>query len=213
MDLTVRLAPHGLWPLGGFYPEADDAVPRRTQTLVLIAPRDADFWPVFSASDEYADGAPHPLDRWSRRVIGRIACDLRAKALFPFTGPPWHPFLRWARQTGSVHASPVGMLVDASMGLFVSIRGAIALKRRIALPAPVPAPCATCADRPCLTACPVGALGADGYQVDTCRAFIGSDPHATCLDTGCAVRRACPVSADWGRSPAQSAFHMRAFQG
>jgi hypothetical protein len=184
-----------------------------TGTLVLIAPQDATFWPIFAASDEFADGAPDPLDRWSRRVIGGLAREAGAQALFPFTGPPWHPFIGWARRTGAVHASPVGMLVDARMGLFVSIRGALALPERISLPAPLPAPCESCADKPCLGACPVGALGAEGYRVAECRAFLASEAGAGCLAGGCAVRRACPVSAAWGRDPAQSAFHMRAFQG
>jgi len=213
-DLTARCARHGLWPLGGFHPGAEeDDVPEGTGTLVLIAPRDAAFWPVFTASGEYADGARDPLDRWSRRVIEGLARDLGAQALFPFTGPPWHPFIGWARRTGSVHASPVGLLVEARMGLFVSIRGALALADRISLPAPLPAPCDTCADKPCLDACPAGALDAAGYRVGDCRAFIGSEAGAGCLSRGCAVRRACPASAGWGRNPAQSAFHMRAFQG
>ena len=36
-------------------------------------------------------------------MIGRLACAIGAKALFPFGGPPWHPFYAWARdQTGFV---------------------------------------------------------------------------------------------------------------
>jgi hypothetical protein len=47
---------------------------------------------------EFRDGRPDPIDRWSRRVIGHMACDLGAKALFPFGGPPWHPFIAWAKR-------------------------------------------------------------------------------------------------------------------
>ena len=43
-------------------------------------------WDALAKSPEAADGAAHPLDRWSERVIGRLARELGAKALFPFGG-------------------------------------------------------------------------------------------------------------------------------
>jgi hypothetical protein len=64
-----------------------------------------------------------------------MACDLGAKALFPFTGPPWHPFIAWARRSGRAWESPVGFLVHDRAGLMVSYRGALALSHRIDLPA------------------------------------------------------------------------------
>ncbi|MEM9899961.1 MAG: ferredoxin [Pseudomonadota bacterium] len=211
--LAELAAPHGLWPIGGFHTDAEDDVPRGTETLVLLAPRDAVFWPVFTASPEYGDGAPHPLDRWSRRVIGRLACGLGAKALFPFSGPPWRPFIAWALRTGSIHSSPVGLLVEAEAGLFVSLRGALALKERIALPVSRASPCESCAAQPCRTACPVSALTVDGYATETCRSYLETSAGADCVERGCAVRRACPASQTWPRPPVQSAFHMRAFHG
>ena len=39
-----------------------------------------------------------PLDRWSRRLIERLARELGGRALFPFGGPPFLPFQRWASQ-------------------------------------------------------------------------------------------------------------------
>jgi len=207
----VRAA--GLRAVGGLRPEADDAVPPGTATLVLLAPRDGAFWPRFTAAPEAADGRPDPLDRYSRRVIGRIACTLGAKALFPFTGPPWHPFTAWARRTGRLHVSPVGLLVEAEAGLWLSLRGALALRTALEPPPPVAAPCATCAERPCTTACPVGALAPGApYDVAACHGWL-DQPGADCLGAGCAARRACPASQGWSRAPAQSAFHMRAFHG
>lgn len=209
--LTARLAAHRLAILGGFHPGDGDAVPPGTRTLLLLGPDEPGFWPHVTAQPEFSDGGPDPLDRWSRRVIGRLACDLGAKALFPFTGPPWHPFQTWARRTGRAWESPVRLLVHDTAGLFVSFRGALALKDRLPLPAPGPAPCDTCADRPCLTACPPAALTGAGYDVPACRAFLDTAPGRDCLGQGCAVRRACPVSQGYGRLPEQSAFHMGHF--
>ena len=117
--------------------------------------------------------APDPVDRWSRRVVGRLACDLGAKALFPFGGPPYHAVLSWALRTGSVWESPVRLLVHGTQGLMVSFRGALALKEVVDLPPPPARPCDTCA-RPCLTACPVGALTGAGYDVAALPRLPGS---------------------------------------
>ncbi len=116
-----------------------------------------------------------------------------------------------ALRTGRIWESPVRLLVHDRAGLMVSFRGALALRERLALP-PAPArPCDSCPDRPCLTACPVGALGAEGYDVPACRGFLDTPAGADCMARGCAVRGACPVSASHGRLDAQSAFHMRQF--
>ena len=211
--IADRAAAEGLWAIGGFAAEAGDELPEGTRTLVLLAPREPGFWPRVTAAPEFADGRPDPLDRWSRRVVGRLACGLGAKALFPFSGPPWRPFISWALRTGRIHQSPVGLLVHAEAGLYVSLRGALALREAIDVPPPLPAPCETCADKPCLTACPVGALGAEGYDIPACRAFLAAPEGAGCMEAGCAVRRSCPAGAGHGRLPDQSAFHMRAFLG
>ena len=184
---------HGLTVRGAFHPEPADAAPRDCATLVLLGPDDG-FWPIFSASPEYAAAAPDPLDRWSERVIGALARAFAATPLFPFGGPPYRPFIAWARRSGRAWDSPVGLLVHDTAGLFVSYRGALALPSRLDLPAPGPRPCATCA-APCLDACPVGALTGAGYDLPRCHGYLDTPPGADCMTRGCAVRRACPVGA------------------
>lgn len=182
------------------------------ETIVLLGPYEPGFWRVFSASPEYQDGAPDPLDRWSKRVIGALAADWGGAALFPSDGPPYAPFLDWALASGQAWQSPIGMLVHARAGLMVSYRGAVRLPARHDLPALETSPCESCEGRPCLTACPVGALNSSQiYDVEACKAHITAPEGADCLASGCLARRACPVSRSYGRDPAQSGFHMRAF--
>lgn len=208
--LVARLADERLEVLGGFaVGESEAGFPARTRTLLMLGPSEPGFWPYLKTQPEW-DGAPDPVDRWSRRVIGRIACDLGAKALFPFGGPPYHPFYQWALRTGRVWDSPVRLLVHAGQGLMVSFRGALALKDAIAVPPPVAKPCDACS-APCLTACPAGALTGAGYDVAACHAFLDRPAGAECLSDGCLVRRACPVSQSYARLPEQSAYHMRQF--
>ena len=84
--LAHLLAPHGLAVLGAFATGAEDPVPPGTQSLALIGPDGGAMWPVFCASPEVADGAPDPLNRWSERVLGAVAHDVGAVALYPFGG-------------------------------------------------------------------------------------------------------------------------------
>ena len=207
--ISTILAPHHLAVLGGFHAAAGDALPKGTQTLMMIGPAEPGFWPHVTAQPEW-DGAPDPIDRWSRRVIGHIACDLGAKALFPFGGPPYHPFYQWALRTGRVWDSPVRLLVHDAAGLMVSFRGALALKTRVDLPASPPRPCDTC-PKPCLTACPAHALTGAGYDLPACHAWLDTAPGQDCMTQGCAVRRACPVSQGYARMAEQSDYHMGQF--
>jgi ferredoxin len=207
--LAKRLAEDRLEMLGAFAPDAADGLPDWVASVVLIGPAEPGFWPHLTAQPEWQDGAPDPVDRWSRRVIGRMACDLGGKAWFPFGGPPYHPFQRWALRTGRMWQSPVRLLVHAQQGLMVSFRGALALPATVVLP-PVPQPCTGCA-APCLSACPTGALTEAGYDVPACHAFLDRAEGQPCLEGGCLVRRACPVSQGYARLAEQSAYHMRRF--
>jgi ferredoxin len=209
-EIDARLGALRLEIMGGFHPGPGDGAPKGCETLLMLGPREPGFWAHVTVEPEFADGRADPLDRWSRRVIGRLACDLGAKALFPFGGPPYQPFIAWALKTGRAWVSPVTLMVHDRAGLMVSWRGALALRTRIALPDPPERPCTAC-HRPCESACPVGALTAAGYDVGACHAFLDTEAGRDCLEQGCRVRRACPVSESYGRRPEQSAFHMRSF--
>lgn len=209
-DLTARLAALGLDLLGSAPPDPA-FTPPATRAIALIGPMGGRvWWDIVTASPEWADGSPDPLDRWSRRVLSALAADLGATALFPFAGPPWLPFQSWAIASGRAWQSPVRLLVHASSGLWVSFRGALALPWALDLP-PLPNPCDTCAARPCLTACPAGALTGAGYDVPACHAWLDTPRGADCLSQGCRVRAACPVSVRHARLPEQSAHHMSRF--
>lgn len=209
-ELQALLAPHCLEVMGGFAVGEDDPhLPQGIRSLVMVGPRQPGFWPHLTASPEWQDGQKHPVDRWSRRIIGRLACDLGGKAYFPFGGPPYHPFYQWALRTGRCWDSPVHLLVHEAQGLWVSYRGALALKQQVSFSVGEK-PCDSCVEKPCLTACPAGALTGAGYDVPRCHDWLdgaGQD----CLSGGCLVRRACPVSKGHARMAEQSAYHMEQF--
>jgi hypothetical protein len=214
-EISALLATQQLEIFGGFHPDVSEGL---GATLLLLGPKEPGFWVHVTASPEFKDGAPNPLDRWSERVISGLAERLGAAPRFPFGGPPYQPFIAWALRTGLAWQSPAGPLVHHWAGMMVSYRGALVLPERVALPAPVASPCEDCAERPCLSACPVGALSAaQGYDLAACHGYLdialdtGIDTGPACLNQGCAARRACPAGQGYARLPEQSAFHMRSF--
>jgi len=197
--------------VGTVAPNSSDPVPANAKTILLLGPKEPGFWPYLATRAEFQDGAADPIDRWSRRVISALAKTLGGTAVFPFGGPPYAPFISWARRSARAWASPVTLLVHDTTGLFLSFRGAICLPNLVETVPPPEVPCDNCADRPCLSACPVNALGTDGYGLEICHRFLVSEAGRDCMENGCAVRRACPVSKSYGRLAAQSAHHMKAF--
>ncbi len=180
-------------------------------TIFLLGPHEPGFWKAFTAAPEYSDGAPDPLDRWSKRVIGGLAADWGGMPVFPSDGPPYPPFIAWSIASGHAWQSPVGLLVHDRAGLMVSFRGAVKIPGYLPLGEPGVFPCDRCPDQPCRTACPAGALAAETYDVAACKSHLNGPDSTACMTRGCNARRACPISAGYGRVPAQSAFHMKAF--
>jgi hypothetical protein len=217
-SIERMVAAHGLRLRGGFHPTDSDGVPALADgpmpsTLLLIGNIGSSLWPEFSSSPETSDGGPDPLNRWTQRVIGGIARAVGAEALFPFGGPPYLPFQRWAQRAEAVAPSPLGILIHPDYGLWHAYRGALAFAGRLALPprSERPRPCDSCAGRPCLSACPVGAFSGQGYDVPACIGHIGSPAGEACMGGGCLARRACPVGTAFGYGAAQARFHMTAF--
>ena len=208
----------GLAWRGAFHPAASQGVPALSDgaaagTLALLGFAGHAQWPGFADSAEARDGRPDALDRWSRRIVDDLARRLGAMALYPFGRPPYLPFHEWARAAEPVFASPLGILIHPRWGLWHAYRGALAFRERLALPPPVAvaSPCESCAGRPCLGACPVGAFQPGRYDVARCAAHLQEPAGGACLGGGCLARHACPVGAEHRYGPAQASFHMRAF--
>lgn len=195
--------------MGRFSITDGDQLPLQNGCVILVGPDEPGFWAVFTASAEYSDGAPDPLDGWSKRILDQIASTFGGYAIYPFEGPPFQPFQTWAVRTGRAWASPIGFLVHDTAGLFASYRGALVLPWTVEN-APGKNPCETCTTKPCQTTCPVDAF-ADGYDVIRCKTYLHSVNGAGCMGQGCAARAACPIGQG-NRIAAQAAFHMKAFR-
>jgi hypothetical protein len=209
-NLNNALSAHGLMVRSGFHPGPDDQVPDGIQTLILIGNAGPDMWRAFA---DQMPNDPNPMDTWSKSVIDDIATKFGATPAYPFEGPPYHPFQKWATKADAVFETPIGPLIHPTYGMWHAYRGALLFEVALGLPARSGAmsPCDNCDDKPCLTTCPVGAFTRDGYDVLGCRAHIGSAAGGDCLGNGCLARRACPIGQGCIYSPDQAEFHMRHF--
>ena len=179
-----------------------------TGSIILLGPHEPSYWPAIGDSPEWQDGRPDPVDRWSRRIIESLAQVTGSKPHFPFGEQP-APFLKWALASDRAWQSPIGMAVQAEAGLLVSYRGALELKYSIQA-SRRENPCPSC-KKPCMTACPVGALIGSDYDLDACWGYMRADSDQRCLSAGCLVRRACPISSLHPRIAEHSAYHMQQF--
>ncbi len=214
--IASAVAEHGLAARGGFVPTADDGVPQvpgetEPACVVMIGNTGRAMWDAFAP---HRDGAPHPLDRWTRAVIEPIAARFGATAVYPFQSPPL-PFQRWAKRAWPIFPSPLGLMIDTEYGLWHALRAALLFPVLLDLPEQPhrTSPCDACAAKPCLAACPVDAFTLAGFDYVSCRTFLATTEGNACMAGGCRARAACPVACDAGYGEAQAQFHMQAFRG
>jgi hypothetical protein len=215
-ELVTRCERTGLQVRGGFHPAPGEPLPdvggAPASTVVLLGNVGPAMWEEFArarAARPELDG----LDAWTRAVVSPLAAEHGARPIFPFEGPPYWPFQQWAQRAEPLHPSPLGILIHPTFGLWHAYRAALLFADRLPLPPRpnVPSPCATCADRPCLQACPVGAFSDAGYDVPACVAHLQREPKPPCMTEACLARRACPVGQEHVYVASQREHHMRAF--
>lgn len=196
-------------PLGWFEPQAADGLPEGTRQVILIGNAGPAMFARFAHERNPATSL---IDEWTRHVVGELADQLAATALFPFT-KPYHPFLTWARRAGGGHVSPLGLNIHPRYGLWHAYRAALLFPVMFDLPPPAvtASPCDSCTAKPCLATCPVGAFTPSGYDRQACAAFLATEAGAPCMQQGCAARRGCPVGRDYIYPPAMAQFFMAAF--
>ncbi|MCC0013544.1 MAG: 4Fe-4S dicluster domain-containing protein [Rhodobiaceae bacterium] len=218
-DVAEALAPYGLVLRGGFDPDANEAADfpaaangRPAASVLLVGGAGGSYWTAFSAWLETRQGFADPLDVWTKETVAPIADEFGAVAVYPFE-PPWQPFQRWAQRAENVYASPLGILIHPDYGLWHAYRAALIFPEPLELDdrKERASPCDACADKPCLSACPVGAFSGSAYDLSACAGHLATPASRDCHLIGCRARDACPVGRDYRYGEAQRRFHMAAF--
>ena len=218
-EIGMALARHGLRLRGGFAIAAGEDAPSgpggaAARSVLLVGHAGGEMWPHFTAwLAVQPDGLPDPLDRWSKFIIGTVAQSFAARPVFP-SDAPYMPFQQWAMRAEGLQQSPLGILMHPEFGLWHAFRGALLFDVSLEIPElahKVSHACDSCAEKPCLSACPVSAFASGRFAVDACRSHVRSDAGEVCGEAGCMARNACPVGVGYRYSPDQQAFHQHAF--
>jgi hypothetical protein len=126
VTLEQRLREYGLYLRGITRLNPDElesyGFPVDRAAIALVGNIGSSYWPLFSESPEYDDGAADPLDRWSRRVAETVAAEFSLQPVYPFEGPPYYPFQRWAQRAEALEQSPIGVMMHPEFGLWHSYR-------------------------------------------------------------------------------------------
>jgi ferredoxin len=212
------LAATGLFVRAGFYPGPETPAPgladgRQAKTVLLVGNAGNGLWQAFRAANPELKGR-HPLNSWVNEQLARAAAAVGAEVVDPMR-PPYPPIQRWAMAAEGGHQSPLGLLIHPEYGLWHVYRGALLLAETIDLPElntvadAGPSPCDSCANKPCLNACPVDAFR-PAFSPERCVDHVASPNGVACQTRGCLARRACPVGRDWTYDLEPAAYHMAA---
>lgn len=209
-ELRSSLDANGLSILGHFSLTDDEVFlpnkEKQPKVIAIVGNAGSSIWPAFTAARQ--EQPDLTLDRWTKAVLDDIAVTADARALYPFEGPPFWPFIQWAVRTGNLFPSPIGLTIHPVFGLWHAFRGALLFDRDPGLEtAASESPCASCEDQPCLNTCPVGAFTDQGYDFEACLGYLGAGPNA-CRSEGCEARKACPIGKAHHYLPEHAAFHM-----
>jgi ferredoxin-like protein FixX len=210
MALTSALGANGLDLLGAFNVNQEDSWfsdrTKQPRAVAVIGNVGSAIWPFFENARR---GQPDlTLDQWTENIVDGIASDRELEAVYPFSGPPYYPFVEWGKRTGTLFSSPLGLAIHPDHGLWIAFRAALLLDHRLDDERPALShPCSSCDDRPCLSACPVGAFTGDDYDFRACLDQVAT-PINPCREGGCLARIACPVGRPYRYERAHAAFHM-----
>lgn len=188
-----------------------------SKCVALIGHIGGENWDHFQAWWGKADhqNLDHPLDIWSKEIINPLAQKYDGVAVFP-SDEPYYPFQNWALESEALSKSLINLLISEDFGTWHGYRGAIAFEEKLdfsdyenhALDV-----CATCVDKPCLSACPVNAFGGAEFLYAECQSYLKTkEGEASCMTHGCSARNACPYGQEYKYKSPQMKFHMRAFR-
>lgn len=177
--------------------------------LILIGHLGRDFW---AAAKQRGLHGSHPLDQYVSECVTRwMTHSLPCQAWHQvFPGPAPVGLQRLGDLAGWHHPSPFWVGVDAEWGSWFAYRAVVLADTDLPLTPKrdTVSPCDRCVDKPCVSACPAGALASEQTGAWRLQACLDERkrPGTACLDR-CLTRNACPVGEPYRYSDEQIAYH------
>ena len=110
IEITSVIEQSQMVLFGAFYPidaELVEDINKKTKTIVLIGNAGPKMWTNFvklSSKGITRAGSKKLglMDQWTYEVVNKMAEKLGCQAVYPFSGPPYYPFQKWALRTTDV---------------------------------------------------------------------------------------------------------------
>lgn len=183
------------------------------QSAVVLGNGGTTLWENFvadiTAHPEHLSRHQHPFDDFVHRAIQAadpsppdsrrwIRCAAEPEAFVDF-----RPL---AQGAGLGFASQLGLLIHPEYGLWMGLRAVLLTTESLPHLKAVmgTSPCDACTDKPCIAACPAGAVQPSGWQVKICAQF-----HQDSIDCHgrCHSRLSCPLGTVHRHSDLQHLYH------
>lgn len=182
---------------------AENIVNDNEYTLCLLASGGKELWSHLPLPLKAAD---HPIDNYS---IGEILkFDPEAVILFPHNDLTI-PLQKLGRFFNLSRASLLGLDINNEFGVWFAFRGVFLTKKTIEknIYPEFISPCESCVDKPCISACPAGAVSeTQGLGIKACAQYRLS-LNNNCADK-CISRMSCPYKAHHQYDLEQIRYHM-----
>lgn len=201
----------------------DSCLSAGVRSVALIGNSGRRLWNCLPA----ITGQEHPVDDYSRREVTRVLGNNLGESgwaiLYPDRTRNTVPSLQHlGSRAGWHHPSPLGSGIHPQHGLWFAYRAVVVFnfelpesqwsvpnrtdaKNRQATGA---SPCLSCADQPCISACPASALKVGRVpNLDACSSFRYAD-QSPCAER-CLARESCPLGLQSRYADAQINYHYR----
>lgn len=183
--------------------------------LILLGHGGTALWQAMEAAGARGNvwgnaGGDDPVDSFSRKVVTRYLEESPHcrghRFLFPLEDYA-APLMALGAHAGWHHPSPFMVGINKAWGSWFAYRALVLTDSDFTATKPEVwgSPCVSCADKPCMAACPAGAVAHAGFRAESCFAHRLT-PASSCAET-CHARTACPVGAQHRYNEVQMRYH------
>jgi epoxyqueuosine reductase len=196
------------------------AIAPSARSIIAIGNGGGALWAALKRHSEKHPGwwsRENPLDDFTRDVIEREVAGAARQSgahfatVYPFTsGGPTLNFIELAKLAGLAGPSILGVAVHPVFGPWIAFRAALLVEEEFDAPGAALGfdPCPSCSARPCIAACPAGAVQfPSGWDIPRCLAHrVDDEPDC---ETRCHARGACVLGPDHRYPDDELAYHQR----
>ena len=152
--------------------------------------------------------SPDPIDDFTLATVRRWFAEHWPEQPYQviYPGPQAIGLQALGQLAGWHHASPFMVGINQTWGSWYAYRAVVLADSNFApsVARPETSPCTACPGRPCISACPAGALAGEAFSLEKCIAWRRQS-DSSCRST-CLARLACPVASEH-RYPVEQIRH------